>query len=106
MEGSQGGCTTVHEGVQDLSIEQVRNDTPNKFTPTTTYSREEMGEHFHGFHYGVTKSLGQGLYLCGGRQVDQICTLFFNSFRIQCISGGRSLLQGSVQTPWSSEKHS
>jgi hypothetical protein len=66
----------VGEGVHDLSTEQVRNDTPIRFTPTTTYSKEEMGEHFHGFHYMVTKSRGQGLYLCGGRQVSKYAHFF------------------------------
>jgi hypothetical protein len=85
MEGSQGGCTKVREGVQDLSAKNVIDDTPSRFTLDTTYTKEEMGKHFHGLHYRVTKGPSQGLYLHGDGQVDQICTLIFYSFRIQCI---------------------
>jgi hypothetical protein len=56
----------ICEGVKDLSVEQVRDDTPNRFTSTTTYSREEVGDNFHGIHYRIDKGTRKGLYLCGG----------------------------------------
>jgi hypothetical protein len=66
LEGSQGGCTVICEGVHDMSTEQVEAYTSCNITSVVTYSRGEVGEHLHGLHHRVVEGTGQGLYLCGG----------------------------------------
>jgi hypothetical protein len=68
-------CMTCQQNKSELTH-------PAGLTSTITYSRAEVGKHFHGLHYRVVKGTGQGLYLCGGGQVDQVCTLLFHSFRV------------------------
>jgi hypothetical protein len=66
LEGSQGGCASVCEGVHDLSVEEVRAYTSGKTALVIAYSRAEVGDHFHRFHYRVVEGIEQGLYLRGG----------------------------------------
>jgi hypothetical protein len=54
LEGSQEGCDETYHQVYDLSVEQVRADTPSRVASTTPYSGEEMGKYIHGIHYRPT----------------------------------------------------
>jgi hypothetical protein len=49
----------ICERVYDLSAEQVKAYTSCKFASTITYSRAEVGEHFHGLHYKVSEGIGR-----------------------------------------------
>jgi hypothetical protein len=80
--------------------------TPYKISLDIVDSRAKVGEHFHEFHYRVVEGTWKGMYLRCGGHVDQICALICHSFRVQHISGSENILQGGVQTTWSSEKHS
>jgi hypothetical protein len=83
-----------------LSTEQVRADTPRRAATASTHSRAEMGEHFYGFHYRPSSSAGQGLYICGGRQTDQICTFLCHTHRLQGHTGSRVVFQGGIPIAW------
>jgi hypothetical protein len=50
-----------------------------------------MGEHFYGLHYKSSSSAGQGMYICSGRQADQIFTLVFHNHILQGHTSSRAI---------------
>jgi hypothetical protein len=57
-------------------------------------------DHFYGFHYRASSSARQGLYICGGRQTDQICTFLFHTHRLHGHTGSKVVFQGGILVAW------
>jgi hypothetical protein len=80
-----------------MSGKQGITHTPSRTFATLAHSKAQMGKHIHGFHHRATKDARKGLHIHSGGQVNKIFTLLFHSYRLQCSTGGRTILQGDFQ---------
>ena len=56
----------MRKGVNGLSVEQVRDHSPNEIASSITHYGIEVGKYIHGFYYKIAEGTKQRLHLCGG----------------------------------------